>query len=215
MLHEAEQKRLSQELERRVGGWLDIVQDALDAVAARCRDPRAATALAGPRRQLRRAAKATRQLAEELYPPVLDNMSLAFGLRECLTAFEQRTGACTSFHCSGNFQRVDSPARLLLYRIAHELFSCPLLSERPERVDMSLHQVNGSIQMQIQLRGAPPSTPAMAPSSATGPPSQFWLLQQRVRLLNGQFTADTDSGTTALVRVSLPLSPHPRDPRPS
>ncbi len=212
MLHEAEQKRLSLELERSVGGWLDVVDDALQAIAAQDKDPRRRRQLAGPCRQLRRAAKAARQLAEELYPPVLDNMSLAFGLRECLTAFQERTGARAIFHCSGNFQRVDSPSRLVLYRIAREIFVAPLLTGPAARVDMSLRQVNGSIQMQIKLTGQDDPPPDATAATLPGE-SQFVLLQERVRLLNGVFTADTDSGKTATIRVELPLAAHPRDPR--
>lgn len=203
LLQEEEQKRISRELDRTADRWLSLAEESVGKLSRAEPHARRRRELASVGRRLRCAAKAVQVLSREVYPKIPENMSLEFGLRLCLADFERRTGVDGRFHCRGSFEGLDRTTRLLLYRLAQETFWRIMPHGHSTHVDMDLQRVNGSVEVQIKVGDA---YAALRRRTERAPERHHWLmLQERVRLLNGQFVAEDHNGGGLTVRMALPL----------
>ncbi len=205
-VQEEERKRISRELHDEVGTALTAVNMNL-AVLQRDGAAEAAALLSkkiADIGSLLVGAMATVQtFARELRPTMLDELGLLPALRSYLKEYVERTGLPVRFK-GGNVGSLNDEQKTVLFRVAQESLTNVAKHAQASRVEVSLRPVKNGIKMQIKDNGK-----GFAPDQRRSPEGEKQLgllgMQERVRLVNGQFTVKSAPGRGATITVEIPF----------
>ncbi len=141
-----------------------------------------------------------RRQSVSLRPPALDDMGLLPAIEEMVRGFMNRTGIKTHIESNGFFRRLPRPIETALYRCVQESLTNVARHARAKNVSIRIKQENGYILVRVTDDGVgfvPEKQEISADSiGLTG-------MQERVKLLSGQFSIDSSigQGTSIIIRV--------------
>jgi signal transduction histidine kinase len=197
---EEERRRISRELHDEVGQSLT----AISVTLATLKNNGATAKLAGAQRLLRETMETVHDFARELRPALLDELGLLPALRSYLKAFAGRTGMRVHFHGNPVAEKLANQKKTVLFRIAQECLTNVCKHARASQVAVAIRKFQNGVCMEITDDGRSFKTGAATSARSRG---RLGLLgmQERVRLVNGQFAIKPQPGKGTTVRVVIPF----------
>ena len=224
---EEERKRISRELHDEVGQALTAVSVTL-ATLKSCDDglsggPNAK--LAEAQRLLRETMETVHRFARELRPSTLDELGLLPALRSYLKGFAGRTGLQVHFQSNPAAEQLGDDEKTVLFRVAQESLTNVAKHAQATQVALHIRKINRGISMEVSDNGKSFQAGEGNRLRNSRGKRRLGLLgmEERVRLVGGEFAvrARPSAGTT--IRVVVPLRPpyrpvarrsnHPAAPR--
>ncbi len=205
-VQEEERKRISRELHDEVGQVLTAISVNLamlkkdSDVTRNGRDEK----LADTQALLEQMIETVHRFARELRPAMLDDLGLLPALRSYTRGFTKRTGVRVRFNASQVVENLDSDRKTVVYRIAQESLNNVAKHARAKRVEVIVRKLGNGIRMEIKDDGD--GFQVRQQAAANGEKRLGLLgMQERVRLVNGSFTVESQPGKGTTIRVGIPL----------
>lgn len=144
----------------------------------------------------------TRQISNDLMPPVLSDFGLEPALRQLVDQKAQQTGLAILIESEGELGRLDPAVEIGLYRIAQEAIGNAIKHADADEIDVLLEVRADSLLMTISDNG---SGVASATPEAIVNGHGLHNMRERARLLNGVFrlASEADQGTRVIVTIPL------------
>ncbi len=205
-VQECERKRISRELHDETGQALTAISVTLASLS---RNGQASQTrqrmLRDAQRLLQATMEALHNFARELRPAVLDELGLLPALRSYLKAFSERTGLRVWFRANSLAETLGASTKIVLFRVAQESLTNIAKHAQASRVDVRIRKEANRICMIIVDDG---KSFAESPEDFAERKQGLGLLgmQERVRLVNGQFTIRPQPGKGTTVNVAVPLN---------
>jgi signal transduction histidine kinase len=209
-VQEQERTRISRELHDEVGQALTAISVNL-AVLKRevpADNLRFLKKIADSQALLSQSMEAVHGFARELRPALLDDLGLLAAMRSYINAFVERTGIRLQFRAPAAeaVEAMDIAHKAVIYRVAQESLNNIAKHAEAKRVNFTIRRVQQRISIEIQDDGKGFDLEQRPPGKT---PDRLGLLgmQERVRLINGEFSIDSQPGRGTLVRVQIPTKP--------
>ncbi len=139
-----------------------------------------------------------RRIAYRLHPSVLDDLGLAVAVESFVRHFSERENIQVAFHHSNIPAIVDADAALCLYRVLQESLHNVSKHSGAHSVQVHLSGADGRLRMTVKDTGSGFDSKAIRGKGGLGLRS----MEERTRLLGGQFRIHSDSrGTEVVVEV--------------
>lgn len=150
----------------------------------------------------------TRQISNNLMPPVLSDFGLEPALRQLVDQKVRQTGLTILLESEGEPGRLETAAEIGLYRIAQEALSNAIRHADADEIDVLLQLSGDNLIMTISDNGR--GVASAAPESILNGHG-LHNMRERARLLNGVFrlASEADRGTRVIVTIPLGTSPTP------
>jgi signal transduction histidine kinase len=158
-------------------------------------------------RLLEQSMDMVHRFARELRPSMLDHLGPVAALQNYVKSFSERTGIKTELEGSVRVEQLNNQQGTVLYRIAQESLTNVFKHAHATRVKIRIRQLPCAVTMEIADNGRAFSV--AGPTNNGGRQSLGLLgMQERVRLVNGQFAIESvpKRGTTVRVEIPLPSS---------
>jgi PAS domain S-box-containing protein len=209
---EEERKHISRELHDEIGQTLTAANVSIALLRKHARsDPEFAQKVESAQRLLEQSMDMVHRFARELRPSMLDHLGPFAALQNYVNSYVERTGIAVDLENAANLERLDTQQGTVLYRVAQESLTNVFKHAQATRVSIRLLQESAAICMEIADNGRGDS--ALHPGAADGRQRLGLIgMQERVRLVGGQFAIDSTPRRGTTVRVHLPIFPHPPVP---
>ena len=156
------------------------------------------------REELAGEADALRRLMSGLRPPVLEERGLLPALRETLVRFGAEQDVETDF--SG---RVDTPLpedlETLAFRLVQEALSNAAKHSEATQVMVTVQASDSMLRVEIEDDGKGFDVKALLEGPATGKSLGLLGMQERARMLGGEFSIQSSQGQGTRVRLWMPV----------
>ncbi len=202
-VQEQERTRISRELHDEVGQALTAINVSLAVLQ---REPKLKSELIRQRivdaqNLLEQTMETVHRFARELRPSMLDHLGLLPALRSYAKTFVERTRIDVRFRGSPEAEKLDSERKTVLYRVAQESLTNVAKHARASKVAISLRKLKGQIRLEIQDNGCSFDVSLLNGNKRLG----LLGMRERVRLVNGRFAINSESGKGTTVRVEIPF----------
>jgi signal transduction histidine kinase len=173
-------------------------------------DATSAAKLAAMETMLDRMVAATRRIAADLRPLMLDDLGLVPAAQWLVENFKERHGIACDIDIAPPDLELQDPQATAVFRIMQESLVNVARHAAASRVDITLSRANGEIRLRVSDdgRGFDLADPRK--------PNSFGLvgLRERAHLVDGRITIDSapGRGTTIDVRIPLPRVEPSLDP---
>lgn len=205
-VQEEERKRISRELHDEVGQALTAINIQLAALAKTRGKPdsRIQSKVADAQNLLQQTMSTVHRFARELRPAMLDDLGLLPALRSCVKAFAGRTSVRAYFKPCHGVEKLTDEQKLVLYRVTQESLTNVAKHAQATRVVVNLSQFKNGICLEIKDNGKAFSVDQQF--GANGKKRLGLLgIQERVRLVHGIFTVESEPSKGTTIRVQIPL----------
>jgi signal transduction histidine kinase len=200
---EQERTRISRELHDEVGQALTAINMNLALLRDAGAPRRFAAKVADLQKLLEQTMETIHNFTRELRPAMLDHLGLIPALRAYVRVFSKRTGLPVRFQAAPEAEGLGMEEKTVLYRVTQEGLTNVARHARAHRAAVLIRRGDRSIRMEIQDDGR-----AFNVESKMGPrKTRLGLLgiQERVRLVNGQFSIESQPGKGTTLRVEIPI----------
>jgi two-component system sensor histidine kinase DegS len=207
MAREEERKRISRELHDEIGQVLAAVNVGLGMLKKQAGHNRSfQKRVAATQTLLEQSMESVHRFARELRPEVLDQFGPYEAIRSYVRAFAERTGITAIIQSKGNLAGLDSEQEMVLFRIAQESITNISKHAHATRIDIRFCRLAQGVSMEIHDNGRSFSVEDALKKKGE---KRLGLLgmQERVRLVRGNFSVESAPGSGTKVRVQFPLAP--------
>lgn len=205
---EEERKLVSRELQDEIGQVLTAANVAVALLRKHAtNDAELRRKVDEAQQLLEESMEMVNRFARELRPTMLDHLGPYAAIQNFVKSFTERTGIKIDLEGEGEFERLDGPQGTVLYRVAQESLTNVLKHAQATHVKIRLRQLPRAVSMEIIDNGC--SFAASTAKNANGAPRQHLGLlgmQERVRLVNGEFAIESTPRRGTTVRVQIPFS---------
>lgn len=198
---EEERGRVARELHDSISQILVGTRYALELARRRINtgDPKAGESIDKGIESLGGAIGEVRRISRDLRPGMLDDLGLGPALKALTTDMSERTGIKTDFETVVFRNRLDSDAKIALYRVAQEALTNIERHSNATEVEIKLSGHRKGATLKIADNGI-----GMQASDKVAGGLGLRNMQERVENLNGSFRIlSTKSGTVIEARVPL------------
>jgi PAS domain S-box-containing protein len=210
MTREQEKSRIARELHDELGQMLTMLQ--MDVAWCRERshaeDPAFAGKLDRMSTLLKSTIAATRRIASDLRPLMLDDLGLVPSIEWLVENFGQRTGIACDLTVGDASVELSQAQATAVFRIVQESLTNIAKHAQASHADIAIEKEDGQLVVRIEDDGV-----GFVP---TGPrkPSSLGLfgLRERAQLLGGEATIDSTPGQGTMVEARFPLGDSPTAP---
>lgn len=208
-IQEQERKRISRDLHDEVGQALTAINVNLAVVkkALATEDPVVTTRIDDTQRLLEQTMENVHRFSRELRPAMLDDLGLIPALRAYVRSFTERTGIHVLLDAprSEEIERLDAERKTVVYRVVQEGLHNIAKHAHAQKVRISAHAVSHLVRVEIRDDGQGFRTNGNSDDA----PKRLGLLglEERVRLVNGEFAIDSELGCGTALRVAIPFKP--------
>jgi PAS domain S-box-containing protein len=207
-IQEEERKRISRELHDEVGQALTAINVNLAVLKKAEATDRShlKRKIADTQNLLEHTMEAVHRFARELRPAMLDDLGLLPALRTYINGFAERTGLKVRFRSDNEAEQLDGERKTVVYRITQESLNNVAKHAHASEAAVVIRKSQNKIVLEIKDNGR--SFQMNAQTSAKGNKRLGLLgMQERVRLVNGDFAVQAEPGKGTVVRVEIPLKP--------
>lgn len=204
---EAEQRRIARELHDELAQTLATLKNDLEWLIDHVPqdDAQLARKIAAMHGLARGAVAATRRIASDLRPLMLDDLGFAAAMQWLVQDFRQRHGIACTLRVDPPEQNLAEPYATAVFRIAQEALANVARHAAASQVDVELTCNDDDIALTIRDNGTgfDPGDPRK--------PGSFGLvgLRERAYLVGGTLGIDTARGKGTTVDVHVPLTGGP------
>src|ERR1035437_598559 len=200
---EAERRRTARELHDELGQLLTALKMDLETLQS---DLPSDKPDLGKRAQAMHALidatiAATRRIASDLRPTMLDDLGLAAALDWLTHRFSKRTGIATDLVIDETVAQGPEPISSALYRITQESLTHVAKYAQATKVEIRLEQIGDSIQLLIRDNGRGIEAADQKKRGSFG----LLGIRERVMLLSGEVSISGEHGQGSEVRARIPL----------
>jgi signal transduction histidine kinase len=203
---EEERKRISRELHDEVGQSLTAISVTLAPLDNQGAGNSGVSSqkLAEAQGLLQQTMETIHRFARDLRPAVLDELGLLPALRSYLKGFADRTGLRVDFRGDPIAEKLENDQKIVVFRIAQECLTNVSKHAQASQVAVVLRKFKNGICMEVADNGRSFTADPMNFARSKG---RLGLLgmQERVRLVNGQFMIKPQPGKGTTVRVVIPF----------
>ena len=208
-VQEEERKHISRELHDEIGQALTAVNVSIAMLKSHGRGDEAFRKKVDTAQQLlEQSMNMVHQFARELRPSMLDHLGPVAALHNYVKSFTERTGIKTDIEGTVRVDQLNNQQGTVLYRVAQESLTNVFKHAQATRVKIRLRQLPQAVSMEIADNGRAFSL-AQAANGRDRQPLGLLGMQERVRLVNGQFAIESVPKRGTTVRVQIPLPNHP------
>lgn len=200
---EAERRRTARELHDELGQSLTALKMDLESIRAELPShPELERRAQGMHMLLDGTIAATRRIAADLRPLMLDDLGLAAALDWLTHSFSQRTGIATDLVIDDSVAQIGEPVASALYRITQESLTNIAKYAQAKTAEIHLEHDGDWVQLAVRDNGRG------IDAADHGKRGAFGLLgiRERVTLLGGEVAITGESGRGSEVRVRIPLA---------
>jgi len=205
-VQEEERTRISRELHDEVGQALTAINMNL-AVLKRNGQPDplgVKKRIADTQSLLEQTMETVHRFARELRPAMLDDLGLLPALRSYANSFGVRTGIRVRFHAAAAAENLDDERKTVVFRVAQESLTNVAKHAQASQVGVSVRKTTRGFRVAIKDNGRSfPVEPQMSGKRK----KRLGLLgmQERVRLVDGHLTIQSEPGRGTTVIVEIPF----------
>jgi signal transduction histidine kinase len=208
LAQEEERKRVSRELHDEIGQVLAAVNVALGILKKQAGHNRTfQKQVAATQALLEQSMESVHRFARELRPEMLDLFGPFEAIRSYVRAFAERTGITAIIQSKVDLDGLDSEQEIVLFRVAQESITNISKHAQATQIHIRFRRLAQKICMEIQDNGRSFSVEDQLRVKGA---KRLGLLgmQERVRLVRGDFTIESAPGRGTKVQVQFPLLPH-------
>jgi signal transduction histidine kinase len=207
MAREEERKRISRELHDEIGQVLAAVNVGLGMLKKQAGHDRSfQKRVAATQTLLEQSMESVHRFARELRPEMLDQFGPYEAIRSYVRAFSERTGIAATIQSKVDLAGLDSEQEIVLFRVAQESITNVFKHAHATRIDIQFHRHPQGVCMEIQDNGR-----SFSVEDKLGEKGMKRLgllgMQERVRLVRGEFSIESAPGSGTKVRVRFPIGP--------
>jgi signal transduction histidine kinase len=209
-VQEEERKRISRELHDQVGQALTAINMNLAVLRQGVASDRPPTRtlihrIADTEQLLQQTMETVHRFSRELRPAMLDDLGLIPALRSCLKIFSERTGLRVRLHAEVGVEALDDEAKTVLYRVAQESMTNTAKHAQATEVTVTVQKLKGAIRMEIKDNGQGFQMNQEFTAKRKKRLGLFGM-QERARLVHGDFSFSSLPGRGTTVRVLIPFT---------
>jgi two-component system sensor histidine kinase DegS len=156
------------------------------------------------RDRLNRVIEGVRRFSRDLRPSILDDLGLLPALESMVTAMTERDSTPTEFHVMGRTRRLAPDIELMLFRIAQEALSNVRKHAQATQAAVTVAFNDSTVQIIVQDNGKGFSPRALSGDLAVTGKLGLLGMQERVRLLQGTLSIQSQPETGTRVVVEVP-----------
>ncbi|HEY2329656.1 MAG TPA: histidine kinase [Verrucomicrobiae bacterium] len=203
---EEERRHISRELHDEVGQSLTAINVTLTTLRNNGSPDAHRRKFAEAQKLLQETMETVHRFARDLRPAMLDELGLLPALRSYLKGFAGRTRLKVHFHGNPIAEKLAENQKTVIYRVVQESLTNVSKHARASRVDMTIRKFKDGVCIEITDDGKSFKAGLLNPGKSKG---RLGLLgmQERVRLVNGQFAVKPQPGKGTTVRVVIPFNP--------
>jgi signal transduction histidine kinase len=198
---EEERRRIARELHDETGQSLTSLMVHLQMVNQQCPLPEIREQLDGVRSLVAQTLDNVHNLALELRPSVLDDLGLAAALRRYVRDYQTRYGLEVDLEIVGLAERLNPALETAVYRIIQESLTNIARHAQAHMASVLLEQRHGRIRAIIEDDGVGFDWEAVKSNGRLG----LYGMRERVELLNGTLTIESEPGQGTSIFVEAPL----------
>ena len=215
-VQEEERKHISRELHDEIGQALTAVNVSIAMLRSHALGDEAFSQKVDKAQQLlEQSMNLVHQFARELRPSLLDHLGPVAALQNYVKSFTERTGIQIDLEGEVRVEQLSSQQGTVLYRIAQESLTNVFKHAKATRVKIRLRQLPRSVCMEIMDNGRAFAVPDTINGNGNGrQPLGLLGMQERVRLVNGEFAIESVPKRGTTVRVQIPIPSAARNSRP-
>ena len=202
---EEERKHIARELHDDLGPALTAVVINLQLLKDMSDPDRTARRISDTIELVDRLVQRIRDLSLDLRPPLLDEMGLVPALKGYLETQAQRSGVEIEVHGAGFMEKLPPEVEIVAFRVAQEAVTNVLRHASARRAVVTINRRGGWLEIEVEDDGKGFDVRSTMEEPATGKILGLLGMQERVRMLDGEFEIESTPGTGTRVRVRLPL----------
>jgi len=147
-----------------------------------------------------------RELAQDLRPPLLDELGLEASLRWYVEREAKRAGLASRLALAPLVQRPPAAVETTCFRVAQEALTNVIRHAQAHVVDVELSAANGTLQLMVHDDGRGFDVPAARKRAVNGGGQGLLSMKELVSLAGGDLEIDSAPGRGTTVRARLPLT---------
>ena len=147
-----------------------------------------------------------RELAQDLRPPLLDELGLEASLRWYVEREAKRAGLVSRLALTPLAQRPPAAIETTCFRVAQEALTNVIRHAQAHVVDVELSVADGTLHCVVRDDGRGFDVSAARKRAAHGGSQGLISMQERVTLAGGDLEIDSAAGRGTTVRARLPLT---------
>jgi PAS domain S-box-containing protein len=200
---EAERRRLAREMHDDLTQRLAVLAIEAGKLEQECDlAGRSSVRLQTMKEHLIHLSQDVHALSRQLHPSILEDLGLVEALRSECGSFSQREGVAVRYAPQNIPPEVPKEVALCLYRIAQEGLRNVAKHSAAKEASVSLTATDDTIMLSIEDRGA-----GFDHALARGEPGLgLESMEERARLIGGEFSIRSEPGLGTLIEVCAPLS---------
>ena len=195
---EAERRRIAHEIHDELGQTLTALRFSLSMVAKN--SPQSAS-LQAVQDMAAEAQEKARTLSHELRPAMLDDIGLVATLEWYIDRVEQRANLAIGLDAALDEQTIPIELKTTLYRLVVEALTNISKHAEASSAEITLHQRDGRVRLTVTDDGRGFDTATLARTPSLG----IAGMRERVNLLRGEFSIESQPGQGTKIEVSLPV----------
>lgn len=202
-VQESNMRELSRELHDDLSQQLAALSMEMSNVLARSTEPSRPgnEPVRALRQRIERLATDVHSISRRLHPAILEEVGLDAALEEECISFSERTGTPVQFHSEGLPEGFAKEMSLCFYRVAQESLQNIAKHAHAKNVRMTLSCNDVICRLRIEDDGRGFDPGKVKGRNALG----LISMQERMRLINGDFTIESEPGGGTRLEVSAPL----------
>lgn len=202
---EEERKHISRELHDEIGQALTAANVSIALLRQHAAaDESFRKKVDRAQRLLEHSMDMVHRFARELRPSMLDHLGPSAALQNYVKLFTQRTGIKAELESTVSLDALNQQQGTVLYRVAQESLTNVFKHAHATRVKIRLKQLPRAVSMEISDNGRAFNAPAQL-NGAVRQRLGLLGMQERVRLVNGEFAIESVPKRGTTVRVQIPL----------
>ena len=201
-VQETERGYVARELHDEAGQLLTGLKFGLRVLEREAQSPEAVTRHVGElRRVVDDVLENLHRLAMHLRPATLDQLGLVAALHEYVASVKDKHALAVEFETVGfEDDRLPSPIEIALYRIVQEALTNIVRHARATQVQIILERFADRVKVTIDDNGTGFDLKQALQSGRLG----LLGMQERVEMLNGKLTIESDAGEGTILVVEVP-----------
>ena len=211
-VQEEERKRISRDLHDEITQTLVGINVHLESLAqeAKAKQEGLWKKIAGTQKLVAQSVEIVHRFAEQLRPPVLDDLGLIPVMESTLGKFMKDTGIQVALTAGSEVEQLDAEHRTALYRIAQEALANIAQHANAGRVDVTLQLRMNEVHMQIKDDGDSFEVDRIL-DSATNIPLGLLGMHERMEMVGGSLDIVSKPGSGTTIHAAVPLKTDPKD----
>lgn len=207
-MQEEERSKISRELHDGIGQALSALKMNLDLISSRFStgDPaKAGALLRESQKQAEQALEDVRELSRLLRPRMLDDLGLVPTLRWYVRNFSKRSGIDLHLQLKGARHRLGRELETMIFRIIQEGLNNISKHSKATEAEVNLKLNKGVVDLEIADKGRG-FDPGKLNQSNFASGSGIAGIRDRVSLVDGTFTLQSEVGTGTILKIQIPVS---------